>query len=238
MLTHGVHPNETLHEVAGVQTRFCVRAAPGFYKLWVGQTVSEFGSRITRGGIPLIAVITLARPPPRWAFSTAVASVPVLLFGLFAGVWVDRLRRRPILIAMDLARMVLLLTIPAAALTGHLNIELLYVVVAAMSVLGLVFETAYHAYLPSLVEREQIVEGNSRLSTSESLAEIGGPAIAGRADPGDQRAAGDHLRRADLPVLGVELRADPQAGAQAGTAAHAADGRSARCGARSPKACA
>lgn len=152
---------------------------PDFNKLWLGQTVSEFGSRITRAGIPLIAVITLGASPAQMGILTAVASLPVLVFGLFVGVWVDRLRRRPIMIAVDLLRLALLLTIPAAALTGHLGIELLYIAVAAISVLGLVFETAYHAYLPSLVEREQIVEGNSRLSTSDALAEIGGPAIAG-----------------------------------------------------------
>lgn len=152
---------------------------PEFLKLWLGQTISEFGSRISRAGIPLIAVITLTATPNQMGLLTAAASVPVLLFGLFAGVWVDRLRRRPILITMDLARMALLLTIPAAALTGHLTMTLLYVVMAALSVLGLVFQNAYHAYLPALVEREHVVTANSRLSTSESLAEIGGPALAG-----------------------------------------------------------
>ncbi len=152
---------------------------PDFKKLWVGQTVSEFGSRISRAGIPLIAVITLGATPAQMGILAAVGSLPVLVFGLFAGVWVDRLRRRPILIAIDLTRMALLLTIPAAALSGHLDMPLLYIVLALMSVLGLVFENAYHAYLPSLVERDQMVEANSRLSTSESLAEIGGVSIAG-----------------------------------------------------------
>ncbi len=152
---------------------------PDFMKLWVGQTVSEFGSRITRGGIPLIAVITLSASPADMGILAAVASLPVLVFGLFAGVWVDRLRRRPIMIAMDVARLLLLLTIPAAALTGQLNMALLIVMTALLGVLGLVFETAYRAYLPSLVEREHVIEGNSKLATTDSLAEIGGPAIAG-----------------------------------------------------------
>ena len=152
---------------------------PDFMKLWVGQTVSEFGSRITRGGIPLIAVITLSASPADMGILAAVASLPVLVFGLFAGVWVDRLRRRPIMIAMDVARLLLLLTIPVAALTGHLNMALLIGITAVLGVLGLVFETAYRAYLPSLVEREHVVEGNSKLATTDSLAEIGGPAIAG-----------------------------------------------------------
>ncbi len=152
---------------------------PDFMKLWVGQTVSEFGSRITRGGIPLIAVITLSASPADMGILAAVASLPVLVFGLFAGVWVDRLRRRPIMIAMDVTRLLLLLLIPAAALTGHLNMALLIGMTMVLGVLGLVFETAYRAYLPSLVEREHVVEGNSKLATTDSLAEIGGPAIAG-----------------------------------------------------------
>lgn len=153
--------------------------SPDFTRLWVGQTVSEFGSRITRAGIPLIAVITLSATPAQMGVLTAVASVPVLLLGLFAGVWVDRLRRRPIMIAADVVRIALLLSIPVAALSGHLSMELLYVILALMSVLGLLFEMAYRAYLPSLVERDQLVEANSRLATTDSLAEIGGPAIAG-----------------------------------------------------------
>src|SRR3954468_16858004 len=107
---------------------------PDFNKLWVGQTVSEFGSMISRAGIPLIAVITLSATPAQMGLLTAIAALPVILFGLFAGVWIDRLRRRPILIAMDLTRMILLLTIPVAALTGHLNMTLLYIVLALMSV--------------------------------------------------------------------------------------------------------
>lgn len=166
-------------ECHNLMKRWFSGLSPDFNKLWLGQTVSEFGSRITRAGIPLIAVITLAATPAEMGMLTAIASLPVLLFGLFVGVWVDRLRRRPIMIGVDLLRVALLLTIPAAALSGHLSMGLLYVIIALTTVLGLIFETAYHAYLPSLVEREQIVEANSRLSTSDSLAEIGGPAIAG-----------------------------------------------------------
>ena len=151
----------------------------GFLKLWIGQTVSEFGSRITRAGIPLIAVITLTASPSQMAVLAAVGSIPVLLFGLFAGVWVDRLRRRPILIVADLLRAGLLLTLPLAALTGHLTMVLLYGLTAVLGTLALTFETAYRAYLPALVARDQIVAANSRLSTSEALAEVGGPAVAG-----------------------------------------------------------
>ena len=187
LLTHGA-PNGIL-----VKPSLASGLHPDFRKLSIGQTVSEFGSRITRGGLPLIAVITLAATPAQMGFLAAIASIPVLLFSLFAGVWVDRLRRRPIMIAMDLTRMVLLLTIPAAALTGHLTMELLYVLIAALGVLGLIFEIAYHAYLPSLIEREHVVEGNSKLSTSGVTGGDRRSGDCGCADSGDQCAAGSRL---------------------------------------------
>src|SRR5438128_1396530 len=110
---------------------------PDFMKLWIGQTVSEFGSRVTREGLPLTAVILLAATPAQMGLMVAVSALPVLILGLLAGVWVDRVRRRPIMIAMDVGRMVLLLSIPAAALTGHLSMTLLYVAAAGAGVLTL-----------------------------------------------------------------------------------------------------
>jgi predicted MFS family arabinose efflux permease len=110
---------------------------------------------------------------------TALSSIPVLLLSLIAGVWVDRLLRRPIMIGADVARLLLLLTVPVAALTGHLNMVLVYVVTIAMSLLTLLFNVAYRAALPGLISREHLLEGNTKLATSSSLAEVGGPAIAG-----------------------------------------------------------
>jgi MFS family permease len=152
---------------------------PDFMKLWIGQTISGFGSRITRDALPLVAVMTLAASPSQMGLLTAFSSLPVLLFGLVAGVWVDRLPRRRIMIGADVCRLLLLLSIPFAALTGHLNIELVYVVMASMSLLGLLFDVAYRSALPGLVSREHLVEGNTKLATTDSLAEIGGPALAG-----------------------------------------------------------
>lgn len=152
---------------------------PDFLKLWFGQTISEFGSRISRGGIPLIAVINLSATPVQMGWLTAAASLPVLFFGLFAGAWVDRLPRRPLMIAVDIFRFFLLLTIPLAALVGWLTIELLAVILALLTVMGVVFDAAYRAYLPQLIDREDLMEGNSKLATTDSLAEIGGPAITG-----------------------------------------------------------
>lgn len=152
---------------------------PDFMKLWIGQTISEFGSHITGTGLPLVAVLTLSITPSELGLLTALASLPALIFGLFVGVWVDRLPRRPIMIAMDIARVILLLAVPIAALTGHLSMALLYIVTPTLSLLTLVFSVAYRAMLPSLVSRENLLEGNTKLATTSSLAEVGGPAVAG-----------------------------------------------------------
>jgi MFS family permease len=150
-----------------------------FLKLWVGQSVSDLGSYVTGTAIPLIAVLTLTVTPTQLGILTAVSSLPVLILSLFAGVWVDRLRRRPIMIASDALRFVIVLSIPFAALTGQLTFVWLCVVAMLMGTLRLFFTLAYHAALPSLVERADLLEGNTRLATTASLTEIGGPAIAG-----------------------------------------------------------
>lgn len=152
---------------------------PDFVKLWSGRTISEFGSRITREGLPLTAALLLGAGPAQMALLAAMGAAPVLLVGLLAGVWVDRLPRRPILIAADLGQAALLLSIPIAALLGQLRIEQLYVVTALTGVLKVFFDVADQSFLPALVSREHLVEGNSKLETSGSLAEIGGPVLAG-----------------------------------------------------------
>lgn len=150
-----------------------------FMKLWAGQTVSELGSVVTRTAVPLVALLVLAAGPFEMALLVVSASLGVLLVGLFAGAWVDRLRRRPLLISSDVIRAVLLLSIPAAHLAGALRIEQLYLVVFFEGCLGVLFDAAYPAYVPSLIGVDRVVEGNSKLATSSSLAEIGGPGLAG-----------------------------------------------------------
>ncbi len=152
---------------------------PDFLKLWFGQTLSEFGSRITREALPLIAVIVLAASPDDIGMLVAVASVPVFILGLFIGVPVDRLRRRPLMMIADSIRLLLVLLLPIAAFTGNLTMPLLMLITALMSLLGLLFQTAYRAVLPTLIQRDQLADGNAKLATTDSLAEIGGPAIAG-----------------------------------------------------------
>jgi MFS family permease len=150
-----------------------------FVKLWAGQTISLFGSKITFLALPLTAVLVLDATPAQMGFLTAAGAIPALLVGLFAGVWVDRYRRRPILIVADLGRAVLLFVIPLTAMLGVLRIEHLYVVAFLVGTLGLFFDVAYRSFLPSLVGREQLVEGNSKLELSESVSEIAGPGLAG-----------------------------------------------------------
>lgn len=150
-----------------------------FTKFWAGQTVSIFGTMLTRIALPLTALLALNSSPLEQGFLQAIEAGPVLITGLFAGVWVDRLRRRPVMITADLARAALLLSIPAAAFSGALTMGQLYVVAAATSVFTALFDAAYPAYLPTLVGRENLVEGNAKLAASGAVAEMGGFAAAG-----------------------------------------------------------
>ncbi len=150
-----------------------------FRKLWIGQTISQIGSRVTRGALPITAVMVLGASPWQMGILSGAVAIPVLLFGLFAGAWVDRLRRRPILIAADLGRAAILATIPAAAALHVLRMPLLYVVAAANGMLTVLFDSAYQAYVPALVERENIVPANAKLAISDSIAEVVGPGGGG-----------------------------------------------------------
>lgn len=148
-------------------------------KLWAGQTISEVGSRLTRDGIPYTAVLVLNAPASQMGLLSAVGGASVLLFGLLAGVWVDRFRRRPIMIAADLARAIILVSIPMAALAQRLSMAQLYVVTALAGFCTVFFDVAYQSYLPALVERGNLLEGNSKLAMSASVAEIAGPSLTG-----------------------------------------------------------
>jgi MFS family permease len=150
-----------------------------FIKLWIGQTVSNMGSGITGVALPLTAVIYLAATPAQMGILSALSDVPVIVFGLLAGVWVDRLRRRAILISADLGRAILFGSIPIAALFGVLHLAHLYIVAFLAGVLTVFFNVADISYLPTLVRQEELVEANSKLGISDSLAEISGPAVAG-----------------------------------------------------------
>lgn len=155
------------------------RISPDFARLWAGQTISEVGSRISREGLPFTALLVLHASAAQMGILTSISTASVLLFGLTAGVIVDRLRKRPVMIATDLGRAALLGLIPLAALTHRLSFAVLIAVAALVGILTVHFDVAYQSYLPVLVEREEIFASNRRLSTSSSGAELVGPALAG-----------------------------------------------------------
>ncbi|MEV6105610.1 MFS transporter [Streptomyces sp. NPDC051940] len=150
-----------------------------FLKLWAGDAVSDMGNQITQLALPLIAVLTLDASPAELGFLGAAQFAPVLLFGLVAGVWVDRLRRRPLMIAADLSRALCIGSVPLLAALDQLTITYLCLVAFVFGTLSLFFDIAYQSFLPSLVRRDQLVEGNSKLSATGTVAEVAGPAAGG-----------------------------------------------------------
>src|SRR5207249_3437996 len=152
---------------------------PDFVKLWAGETISVFGSLIGRTALHFTAILVLDARPFEVAALLALGIVPELIFAPYVGVWVDRLRRRPIMIAADLGRATLLASIPLAYAFDALTMEQLYVVAFLTGILSICFEVAYQSYLPSLIKREELLEGNSKLKASDSAAEVGAFGAAG-----------------------------------------------------------
>src|SRR5262249_40254587 len=152
---------------------------PDFLRLGSGQTVSEFGSQITLLALPLAAVLVLDATTFEVAVLSTVEWIPFLLLALPAGLWVDRLARRPVLIVADLGRAVILCSVPVAYWVGVLGLAQLSVVGLLAGSLPVFFMLAYTAYIPSLAKREQLVEANAKLEVTCSIAQTGGPALAG-----------------------------------------------------------
>lgn len=152
---------------------------PDFLKLWSAETISQFGSQVSGLALPLVAILVLDASTFEVAALGTIEFLPFILFTLPAGVWVDRLPRRPILIAGDFGRAALLATIPAAYLADALTLSQLYVVGFFVGICTVFFDVAYQSYLPSLVERAQIIEGNSKFEISRSTAQVGGPGVGG-----------------------------------------------------------
>ena len=150
-----------------------------FRKLWAAQAVSAFGARITREGLPIMAVTTLGAGAATLGVLAAVASGAALAAALAAGGFIDRHRRRPLLIGADLLRAAVLIAIPIAAGLGALTLPQVLVATALVAAASVVFDIASHSYLPSVIGKSELVAGNSRLAATESVAEVGGPALAG-----------------------------------------------------------
>jgi len=150
-----------------------------FRKLWWGWSISAFGSLVTRTALPWAAILTLGARPLQLGLFAALEAAPALAVGALAGVWVDRLRRRPLMIAADLARAALLGSIPLAAVLGRLTMVHLYAVAFLSGALALLFDVAHAAFLPGLVRRTELVEANGRLAASAAVAEVGAFGLAG-----------------------------------------------------------
>lgn len=151
---------------------------PEFRKLWASDTISLFGVHATLLALPLTAV-ALGASALQLGLLTTAQSIPALTLGLFVGVWVDRRRRRPLLIIANLARAAALASIPLAAALGVLHLAQLYLVAFLAGAAAIVFVVAYQAFLPTVVPREQLIEGNSALRASEATAQFAGPSVGG-----------------------------------------------------------
>jgi MFS family permease len=150
-----------------------------FMKLWTGQTISEFGSQFSALAVPIVAAISLHAHAFEFSMLGVLGFMPFILFALPAGVWVDRLRRRRILIVGDSARAVLLALIPVLWATHTLRIWHLLALQFVIGVFTVFFDVAYQSYLPALIEREHLVDGNSKLQLTVSVAQVAGPSVSG-----------------------------------------------------------
>jgi MFS family permease len=152
---------------------------PDFLKLWAGDTVSQFGSQVTLLAVPTVAILILHAGPFQVGVLSALEFLAFPTLGLVAGVYADRLRRRPIMIVCDLGRMLALGSIPVAFLVNALTLEQLYLVALLTGIFTVFFDVSYQSYLPALVDRPNLIEGNTKLEISRSVAQVSGPAVAG-----------------------------------------------------------
>ncbi|MGW0931850.1 MFS transporter [Streptomyces sp. NPDC002644] len=150
-----------------------------FRLLWCGETTGKFGASVTAVAMPLVAVSTLDASTWEVGLLSASAWLPWLVIGLPVGAWVDRVRRRPVMLAAAAASFLMFLVVPVAAWSGHVNVGLLMVVALLTGTAAVFFQTAYTAYLPSIVGPEDRAEGNAKLHGSASAAQIAGLGSAG-----------------------------------------------------------
>lgn len=156
-----------------------IRRHPEFGKLWAGDLISVLGSGVTTVALPLTAVVVLHADAPQMGLLSALGTLPPLLFGLVAGVWIDRFPRRTILIVSDAGRALLLGSVPALAVLGWLRMELLYPIQFLVGLLSFLFLVTSASLVPALVDREDLMQANSATSLNSSLGATVGPALAG-----------------------------------------------------------
>jgi MFS family permease len=150
-----------------------------FRQLWAAETISQVGTQVTLVALPLLAVTDLGATPFQMGVLTSLETLAFLLIGLPAGAWVDRWRRKRVLVTGDLVRAVAIGSLPVAALFDALTLGQLYLVALVAGTATVFFDVAYQSYLPALVDRDQIVDGNGKLEASRAVAQVAGPGITG-----------------------------------------------------------
>jgi MFS family permease len=150
-----------------------------FLKLWSAETISRFGSEIGQLAVPFVAIAVLEASAFEVAALGAFLFLPFILFTLPAGVWIDRMARRPLLVASDIVRALALASVPLAYALDALTMWQLYAVGFIHGIGTVFFDVSYQSYLPSLVRKEQLVDGNAKLQLSLAASQTGGPGIAG-----------------------------------------------------------
>jgi Na+/melibiose symporter-like transporter len=164
-----------------------VRAArpPGLWRhrdfllLWSGQSVSELGSAVSLLAVPLVAVVVLHASTFGVGLLSAAETAPFLIIALPAGLVVDRLAKRRLMLGCDLARMVVIGSVPVAAALGMLTLGQLYAVALLAGILTVLFDVAYQSYLPALIRADQLADGNGKLAVTQSIAQVAGPGAGG-----------------------------------------------------------
>jgi len=152
---------------------------PDFLKLWIGQTVDLFGGQVTDLALPTLAILLLHASVFQVGLLVALEFVGYPALGLIAGVWADRLPRRPIMLIANLGPMLALASVPIAYGLKALTIYQLFAVALLLGIFNVFFEVAYQSYLPALIDRQDLVEGNQKLELSHSASHVAGPALGG-----------------------------------------------------------
>jgi MFS family permease len=166
-------------EAADAPSRPLLRSHRGFQLQFAADTVSKFGSQVTTIALPLVALTVLHASAFQVGLLTAASTVAIVLIGLPAGVWVERVRRRPVMVAADLFRFGLMGSVPVAAAFHLLTLLQLYLVALLAGAATVMFDVAHMSYLPFLIGRDRLAEGNGAAQTSNQGAYFGGPAVCG-----------------------------------------------------------
>lgn len=152
---------------------------PAFMLFWSGETVSLFGTQVTLLALPLTAVLTLHATAPQLGLIRFVEALPYVLFTLIFGAWVDRRRRKPVLILANAARAVFIGLVPLLAVLNVLHLSLLGLLAFVVGVFTVLFDVTWLAYVPTLITTDELVEANGKVATSAAAAEVAGPGLGG-----------------------------------------------------------